>query len=408
MKEFFQVVSLGDARALLDRFGPVDTEHVPLSSATGRVLACDVVCEHDLPGFRRSTMDGFAVQAASTFGASEAAPALLEVVGAVQMGQQAAVSLGPGQAAHILTGGMLPAGADAVVMVEHTETLDHDTVEASRGVAPGQHVIQADDDAGAGQRVLARGTPLRAQEAGLLAALGVVEVEVYRRPVVAILSTGDEVVPVDAELRPGQVRDVNSTTLAALVEGSGGEALLLGIVGDRLDDLLHACRGALANSDMLLVSGGSSVGTRDLTLDVLSALDDSELLVHGVAIRPGKPTILARVGHKAVWGLPGHTASAMVVYGVLVASFVAHIAGVAHPMPRSAITARLSRNLASVHGRVDFVRVRLEQRDGKRWAVPVLGQSGLIRTLVAAQGLVEIDRDTEGLDQGVEVEVLLF
>ncbi len=408
MREFFQVVSLETAQSFRDRFAPLDTERVGLGAALGRVLASAVVCDSDLPGFRRSTMDGFAVRAASTFGASETAPAFLEVVGAVEMGHAATVLVGPGQAARILTGGMLPEGADAVVMVEHTSALDDTTIESRRAVAPNQNVIEADDDASAGQTMLEGGTKLRPQEIGLLAALGVAEVEVYRRPVVAILSTGDEVMPIETELAPGQIRDVNSHTLAALVEGSGGVARQVGIVGDQMQDLLDACRSALAEADMLLVSGGSSVGTRDLTIDVISALEDAEVLAHGVAIKPGKPTILARVGSKPVWGLPGHVASAMVVYTVLVSLFVERMAGAVHARPRASVSARSSRNVPSVHGRVDFLRVRVEERDGERWAVPVLGKSGLIRTMVGADGMVEIDRDTEGLDEGAEVSVLLF
>ena len=409
VKEFFHVVALSDALAHAAGFPVVGTERAPLAQAVGRVVAADVVSTVDVPGFRRSTMDGFAVRAASTFGASEGSPALLTVVGRVDMGTGTGLHVAPGEATHILTGGMVPHGADAVVMVEHTEALDETAIEVSRSVAPGQHVIEADEDAAVGQTVIGAGTRLRPQEAGLLAALGQVEVGVRRRPVVAILSTGDEVVAPDVEPGPGQIRDVNSTTLGALVERDGGVALQLGIVPDRYEDLLGACRRALDEADMLLVSGGSSVGARDLTLDVIAALPDSEVLLHGVAIKPGKPTILARVGGQAVWGLPGHVASAMVVYSVLVRPALEHISGLSATRRRRPRTsARLSRNLASVHGRVDFVRVRLEDRGGRCWAVPLPGRSGLIRTLVGADGLVEIDRDTEGLAEGAEVSVQLF
>jgi molybdopterin molybdotransferase len=411
LREFFTVVSLAQAAAHIERFPPVGSETIPLAQALGRVMATDVVGTADLPGFRRSTMDGFAVQASSTFGATEGSPALLDLVGAVEMGVAAQVHVGPGQAARILTGGMLPEGADAVVMVEHTQAIDAQLLEASRSVAPAQNVIAADEDLAAGQLAVRRGVRLRPQECGLLAALGWAQVPVMRRPIVAILSTGDEVVPVDRDPGPGQIRDVNATTLAALVAQAGGDPLGLGIVGDDLDSLLNACRQGLARADTLLLSGGSSVGTRDLTLEVLAALDHAEVLVHGVAIKPGKPTILATVGTspaKAVWGLPGHVASAMVVFDVLVRPYLAHLAGLSETPVRPSLSARISRGIASVHGRVDFLRVRVEQRDDGPWAVPVLGRSGLLRSMVRSHGLVRIDRDTEGLDGGDPVLVTLF
>ena len=407
MKEFFKVVDLEEARALAGEFAVVAAERVPLSGANGRVLAADFVASIDLPGFRRSTMDGYAVCARSTFGASESGPALLTIVGSVEMGAAAEVSVSPGQAARILTGGMVPPGADAVVMVEHTEPIDEMTIEVTRAVAPQQNLIEPADDVAKGDTLLTRGVRLRPQELGLLAALGALDVEVFQRPVVAIISTGDEVVPVSESPAPGQIRDVNSTTLSAMVERAGCVPRRLGIIGDDFDALHSTCRAALAEADTVLLSGGSSVGSRDLTLEVLKTLPDSRVLLHGVAIKPGKPTILADVGGKAFWGLPGHVASAMVVFHVLVRRHLVHIAG-ARPGPELRVPARLSRNVASVHGRRDYLRVRLEEHGGRLLAIPVLGKSGLIRTMVAADGLVEIGRDIEGLDEGAEVLVDLL
>jgi molybdopterin molybdotransferase len=405
MKEFFKVVSLEEARALASGFAPVAQERIPLAAALGRVLAADCPAAVDLPGFRRATMDGYAVCAASTFGASDAAPALLTVVGSVPMGAGAGFAVGPGQAARILTGGMVPPGADAAVQVEHTETVDETTIEVTRAVAPRQNVIEADDDIRRGETLLERGTRLRPQEIGLLAAMGTAQIEVFSRPVVAIVSTGDEIVPIEASPAPGQIRDVNSHALGALVVRAGGIPRQLGIVGDDEHALLACCREALAGSDAVILSGGSSVGARDLTLQVLEALPDCRVRMHGVAIKPGKPTLLADVGGKAVWGLPGHVASAMVVFHLLVRRQIERIAG-ARPTREIRVPARLSRNIASVHGCTDLVRVRLEDRDTELWAVPVLGKSGLLRTMVEADGLVEIDRDVEGLEQGAEVLVL--
>ena len=403
------MVGLDEALSHVSRFEAVGAELVSLADATGRILAEPLAAPTDLPGFRRSTMDGFAVVAASTFGASEAAPALLELVGSVAMGEVPSLPVGRGEAVALPTGGMLPPGADAVVMVEHTESLDATTLEVSHSAAPGQNVIEPSEDAARGEILLQRGAALRPQETGLLAALGLGSVPVFRRPIVAILSTGDEIVPVEVEPRPGQVRDVNSHSLAALVGQAGGVARSLGIVPDRLDDLLLAARGALEAADMLLISGGSSVGTRDLTVDVLEALPDSELLVHGVAIRPGKPTLLASVGGKAVWGLPGHVASAMVVFHTLVRPVLRRVAGLERDRkPEALVRATLSRNLSSVHGRVDFIRVRLDGPPDRLEAVPILGRSGLVRTMVEADGLLRIERNTEGLEAGTEVSVLLL
>jgi molybdopterin molybdotransferase len=407
MKEFFKVVDLEEALTHARMFRAVAAERVPLAAANGRVLVVDFIAPANLPGFRRSTMDGYAVCASSTFGASDSAPALLTIVGSVQMGTSAEVNVKPGQAARILTGGMVPTGADAVVMVEHTELIDETTLEVTRAVAPQQNLIEPDDDVRRGDTLLERGARLRPQELGLLAALGCSEVEVFARPVVAIISTGDEVVPIEATPVPGQIRDVNSHTLSAMVERAGGIPRQLGILGDDFDALLSKCRNALAEADTVILSGGSSVGARDLTLEVIEALPDSRVCLHGVAIKPGKPTILADVGGKAFWGLPGHVASAMVVFHVLVRRQLEHIAG-ARPRLEIQVPARLTRNVASVHGRRDYLRVRLENRDGQLWAAPVLGKSGLIRTMVEADGLVEIDRDAEGLDQGAEVQVHLL
>jgi len=404
MKEFFKVVDLDEARDHARRFAVVAAERVPLGTGHGRVLAADLIAEFDLPGFRRSTMDGYAVCASSTFGASGSAPALLTIVGSVEMGKEAEVTVAPGQAARILTGGMVPPGADAVVMVEHTEPIDETTIEVTRAVAPEGNVIAPADDVRRGDTLLTRGTRLRPQEIGLLAALGSSEVEVFARPVVAIVSTGDEVVPIEATPGPGQVRDVNSHTLSAMVERAGGVPRRLGIIGDEFDTLLAACRVALAAADTVLLSGGSSVGARDLTLDVLKALPNSRVLLHGVAIKPGKPTILADVGGKAFWGLPGHVASAMVVFHVLVRRQIECIAG-ARPGLSIRVPAGLSRNVASAPGRREFLRVRLEDCDGRLFAIPVLGKSALIRTMVHADGLVEIERDVEGLVEGSEVLV---
>jgi molybdopterin molybdotransferase len=409
VKEFFKVKPPQEVLALSGEFSPVATEEVGLAEALGRVLAADLAAEADLPPFDRSTMDGYAVQAADTFGASESVPTLLSVVGEVKMGQEAAFSLARGQAAAIATGGMLPAGADAVVMVEYTQEVAAGQIEVTRSVAPWQHVVRRGEDVSRGKVLLRRGQRLRSQEVGLLAALGKSRLSVFRRPRVAIISTGDEIVPVEQEPPPGKLRDVNSYSLAALAEQEGATPIRLGIVVDTFEDLLESCRRGLEAADMVVISGGSSVGARDFTLAVIRSFEGARLLVQGVALSPGKPTILADVGGKPLWGLPGHVASAMLVFRTLVVPLIRRLAGQGPGAGWQApLMARLQRNVASAMGREDWVRVRLKEEGGELWAQPVLGKSGLISTMIAADGLIRIDLNSEGLDKGELVEVFPF
>jgi molybdopterin molybdotransferase len=409
MKDFFKVSNLNDVRLLTADFPSVDTERVLLRETPGRILAEAIISEIDIPGFSRTTMDGYAVRASSTYGASEGMPAYLTVKGTVVMGDSPDFTIGPGEAARISTGGMLPEGADSVVMIEHTDAIDAQTIEVYRSVAPGQHVIAAGDDVADGQTVLFTGQLIRPQETGLLAAVGRETVLVFRRPLIGVISTGDEVVPVHETPGSGCIRDINTYTLGGMIEASGGIPVTYGIVPDNRDALFDVCAGALNECDMVFISGGSSVGTRDFTIEVLSALPESEILVHGISISPGKPTILARCGRKAFWGLPGHVTSAMVVYKMVVEPFIRHIAGLQSQFRKERfIPARLTRNVASAQGRVDYVRVEMKYENGENLAEPVLGKSGMIRTMVGADGLIEIPRDTEGLDAGATVKVIPF
>ncbi len=407
MKEFFKVTNLKQVIKYADDFLPVETEEIDLHETFERVLGSDIISDVNLPDFIRSTRDGYAVRAQSTFGASEGSPAYLNVKGCVTMGTRPTFLIGPGEAAKISTGGMLPDGADSVVMVEHTEVIDDTTIETYRSVAPGQYVIEVGEDIKKGEIILSCGQKLRPQETGLLAAFGKKKVMVYKKPVIGIISTGDEVVEINETPGPGQIRNINTYTLSGLVQKAGGIPLPFGIVQDNFDDLFNKCSQALAQSDMALISGGSSVGARDFTIDVLSSLPDSKILAHGVSISPGKPTILARAGNKPFWGLPGHVVSAMIVFEVLIRPFVEKIGGLSdqHKI-KEKIPALLSRSLSSAQGRIDYVRIRLIEKDGALWAEPVLGKAGLINTMVKADGIIEIGINTEGLDKGSKVSVI--
>jgi molybdopterin molybdotransferase len=409
-KEFFRVTSLDAVLELIHTFPCVGEEVLPLDQSVGRILAQEIISSIDLPEFSRATMDGYAVQARSTFGASESMPALFTITGSVEMGEVPAVSVKPGQAVLIATGGMLPHGADSVVMIEHTQRLDEQTLEVFKTSAPLQHVMEVGEDLKKGEKVLSKGTLIRPQEMGVLAALGQTQVPLFKKPVVAIISSGDEIIPIEQVPKLSQLRDVNAHTLSGLIRMSGGIPLHLGIARDSFDELDRLCREALAEADMVLISGGSSVGTRDFTLEVLQGLPDGEILVHGVSVSPGKPTILARSKDKPVWGLPGQVTSAMVVFHVMVRGALEKIGGRREDElgKRLEVPAVVSRNLASVQGREDYVRVRLIRNGDQLYAEPILGKSGLIHTMVKADGLIRIDRDSEGLDKGSPVKVILI
>ncbi|MCD6137443.1 MAG: molybdopterin molybdotransferase MoeA [Deltaproteobacteria bacterium] len=409
-KEFFKVTSLENIYDLIGTFPPVGEEIIPLDRSLGRILTRDTISEINLPEFTRATMDGYAVGARSTFGASESMPAVLSVVGSVAMGEIPGVSARSGEAVRIATGGMLPEGTDSVVMVEHTQALDEHTIECFRSVAPLQNVIEIGEDIRKGEKILSKGTRIRPQEMGVLAALGQSRVPVYRQPVAAIISSGDEIVPIEETPGLSQLRDVNAHTLTGLVKLSGGIPLYLGIARDNFDEVNRLLQRALARADMVLISGGSSVGSRDLTLDVIRGLPDSEILAHGVSISPGKPTILARIKEKPIWGLPGQVTSAMVVFHMMVRRSLERIGGLSEEKlgKLQEVDALLSRNLASVQGREDYIRIKLVQKGEHLYAEPLLGKSGLIHTMVKADGLIRIDRNSEGLERNSPVKVILL
>jgi molybdopterin molybdotransferase len=410
MKPFFQVQTLEQVWQRMSDVGCMPSESVPLDRSVGRTLAQDFAAPHDLPGFERSTMDGYAVRAQDTFGASETQPGYLTLEGEVVMGRAPEFSLSSGGCARIGTGGMLPEGADAVIMVEHTREADDVTVEIIRSVAPGANVIGSADDAEAGQVLLSAGQVLRPQDVGLLAALGVQQPTVVRRPRAGILSTGDEVVPVEDEPGPGQVRDVNADVLAAQVRAAGGEAIPLGLVPDDPGRLRAAVDRSLAEAHLTLLSGGSSVGTRDLTAEIFQDVEGAELLVHGVSVAPGKPFIWVRAGDHHLLGMPGHVTSCLVSFHLFVEPLMERMLGrAAAAFTRfGRLEATLTRNISAASGRELYQRVRVQATEEGWRAEPVVGRSGLLRSLVQGHGLVRVPLGSEGLDEGARVEVLLF
>lgn len=423
-REFFSTVTVGQA---LDRFRPARRTAVEQiataasAEALGRVPADDVVAPSDLPGFARSTVDGYAVRAADTFGASEGLPSYLDVIGAVRMGELPDLEVPPGGAVTMPTGGALPRGADAVVMVEHTQVTMPGAVEVVRPVAAGDGMVRADEDVAAGTVLVPAGRPLRSQDLGVLAAAGVTGVTVHARPRVAVLSTGDEVVPADtATLAPGQVRDATASALAGSIVSAGGVAELRGIVPDDAGALDDALRAALGDGvDLIVVSAGSSVGARDETAGVVAGLGEPGIVVHGLAVKPGKPTLLAECDGVPIIGLPGNPLSALVVFRLVGVPLVWRLAGCAQPPPEPTTRAVLARPIASAAGRLDVVQVRLADasvapaRDTVGAGVlpvaePLLGASALLSLLTRADGYVVVPEPATGLAQGIEVAVTRY
>jgi len=400
MSLFLEVVSVDEAVKAVQKIAPLPgCEEVPLEDALHRVLARDVRADIDIPGFDRSTVDGYAVAAAETTGASEAIPAMLQCRGRVGMGTADAGTVSRGSCLYVPTGGALPGGADAVVMIEHTEQIGDDVL-IHRPVAPGENVVLRGEDFGAGKVILERGRVLSPREIGVAAAVGADRVGVAKMPKIGIISTGNELVPVVETPGPGEVRDANSYLAGAFVTERGCHPVYFGIVRDERTVLKRAVASALERCDAVLVSGGSSKDERDNTAAVIAEL--GEVLVHGIALAPGKPTIIGTARGKPVIGLPGHPASAFVVLVAIVDHLLAAMRQTA--VSRRTVRARLTQNVPSTRGREDYVRVSLSGGE----ATPVFGKSGLLNTLVQSEGLVRVPASSEGFEVGEEVEVILW
>jgi len=415
------VVSREDALKVLDEHFVVPVlpaEQISLSSSLGRVLASNIISPSDLPDFNRSTMDGYAVRSADTFGAAESRPALLTVIGDILMGTMPGSVIAKGEAMKIATGGALPAGADAVVMFEQTQPVDAASIEVVKPVGPLENVIQVGDDVRKGESILSRGRRIRPQDMAALAGMGITTVSVFEKPKVAIISTGNEIVPADTTPGPGQIRDTNSYALEGLIEQSGGMPVKKGIIRDEEDRLSEALQGAVKDSSLVLMTGGSSVGTADLTAKVINSAGKPGVMVHGISIRPGKPLIIGIVGtpngQVPVFGLPGHPVAVSICFDLFVKPALVRLSGeVVHPAlegvsPYRVVRAKLARSIASSPGREDHVRVTLEKKDDGLWARPVFGASGLISTLVKALGTVVVPVNTIGIEAGEDVDVRLF
>ena len=421
MTEFFNVLPPKEALdTLFDHLPAVvpTTTTVDTETALGLVTTAAITAPSDLPAFPRSTMDGYAVRAKDTFGASQTLPSYLTVVGEVQMGCVPDIQLNAGQTTLVHTGGMLPDTADAVVMVEHTQASREAEIEVLKPVAVGENVLKFGEDVQRDTTVFHAGQVLRPQDLGALMALGITSINVRRPPTVGIIATGDEVISPDSATAPGQVRDINSYTVSALVERAGGIPKRYGIIQDSLDALRTLVATMLVECDVAVISAGSSVSVRDITSEVINRLGEPGVLVHGVAVKPGKPTILAAAQGKPVFGLPGNPVSALVTADIFLVPTVYRLQGAELPDPRVS-RARLTHNIASTAGREDYVpgrfvlapshhhqsRINIQE---EQWIEPIFGKSNLIFTLVRADGAIMVPLNMNGISQGEMVNVRLF
>lgn len=380
------------------------TEFVPLAECAGRILAEDIPAQEYVPGFDRSTVDGYAVRASDTFGCSDSIPAILPATFAVEMGRDPEGPLPAGACVYVPTGGALPDGADAVVMIEYTEDYGDGTIGIMKPASPGANVIYKGDDVYPGKVVLTAGRRLIAQDAGALAAMGVLSVPVSARPVIGILSTGDELVPPSEVPSGGQIRDVNSVLLDVLCREIGAQTKSYGIIRDDAGLLTDALEKAIAECDAVLISGGSSVGARDATAEVIERR--GRLLFHGIAMKPGKPTILGLAGDTPVFGLPGHPVAAFFITRLFVREMIAGMTGeILQDLP---VKARLTEAISANHGRSEAIGVRITEENGQRYATPIHTKSGLISSLAGSDGFMLISRDCEGLPAGTETDIFPY
>ncbi|TES90125.1 MAG: molybdopterin molybdotransferase MoeA [Candidatus Cloacimonadota bacterium] len=406
-KKFFKVITREKALSLFENIPLKEKERIKTKHSLGRISGCNVVSPCDVPNFDRSTMDGYAVIAEDTFGATEETPISLTLQGEVIMGCETKERMQKGETIAIPTGGMLPQGANAVVMIERTKKTERNIL-VKKSVAPMGNVVMKGSDIKKGDKLLDVGRRIRAQDIGVLFACGITEIDVFKKPLVSIISTGDELVPSEKEPKLGEIRGINTYTLYTLTEKYGGEPVDFGIVKDSMSKLNESIKEGLSQSDIIVISGGSSVGTKDITLDCISSFDDSKILTNGLALKPGKPTILAMINNKPVLGLPGHPVSCMVIFYLIVRPLIFRMLSYKEGFEdKTIIKAKISQNIPSVSGREEYIRVSLKDKNGEMFAEPVPGGSSIISSLSKSDGLVRIDLESEGIEKGKMVDVII-
>lgn len=400
--EFFNVVSIEEAKKLLiDNFSlDLDIEEIDILESLDRIIGEDIVSHENIPGFDRSTVDGYAVRSTDTHGASESLPSFLDLKGEVDMGKEVKEKIVSGQAVYVPTGGMLPKGADGVVMIERAEKMDSENILIYKSISSGENVMFEDDDIKMGQLVLKEGKRITPQDIGVLASLGISSVKVYKKPKFYIISTGDEIIDLDEEVQIGKIRDINSYVLCAMINKLGGEVVNRTIVKDDFELLKLEVETGLNSSDIVILSGGSSVGARDFTSDVINSFEGNGVFIHGMSIKPGKPTIVGEAKGKGIIGLPGHPVSSIIVFKVLVEEYIREKMKIKEMVNSTQVIVDF--NFPSSPGKTTFQMVSLEERDGKIYAVPNFGKSGMITLLSKSCGYIKIDLHEEGVYKGAE------
>lgn len=407
--DFFNVLTVEEGQRLIwETFGDfqLKTEEVDILEAAGRTLAADVCSGIQVPAFNRSTVDGYGIAAQDSHGATETIPSILDLDGEIKMGEFSERTIASGQAVYIPTGGMVPQGATGVVMIEHTEKMDERTLLIYKPVAEGENMVYAGDDIQKGEVVLQKGRKIGAEAVGVLAALGIPKVLVYQRPSVYLISTGDEIIGIEEELKMGQIRDINSYALQILVEQAGGRVSGRALVRDDEGLLRAEVATGLALSDLVLLSGGSSVGTRDYTDKVIHSFGGRGVLAHGLSIKPGKPTIIGECEGKLVLGLPGHPVSSIVVFKALVEDFLLKLLGNQRIKP--SVMAVMDYNFPSSPGKETYQMVKLREEDGRYFATPTHGKSGMISLLSDSDGYLVLKMHEEGVYKGETRQVFLL
>lgn len=407
--DFFNVISVDEVKKILSsnfKNLKIETEKVNILDCEERVLSKDIISQINVPEFNRSTVDGYAIKSKESHGCSECMPTFLDIIGEVNMGESVNVDIKNGQCMYVPTGGMLPKSSDSVIMIEHVEKLDEFTIAIHKPISDGENVVYKGDDIKKDQIVLKKGKKLNSQDIGVLAALGINEIQVYKPIKFTVISTGDEIIDLDEKLEFGKIRDINGYVICSLIKKLGGIVVEKSIVKDNYDLLKETVSNGIKNSDIVLLSGGSSVGTRDYTYDVINSFNGQGVLVHGIALKPGKPTIIGECENKVVIGLPGHPVSAIIVFKIFIDYLVKEILKIKRN--KYAIDAIINKNIHSSPGKKTYQMVTLEDVDNKYYATPIFGKSSMITLLSKACGYVIIDEDCEGLYKEEKVKVHLL
>lgn len=407
--DFFNIVSIEEGkRLLMDNFKDYEfgIEEVNILDSSDRILAEDIISNIDVPEFNRSTVDGYAINVFDSHGANDSIPSILNIQGEVRMGEEVKESIKSGYTMYVPTGGMVPEGANGIIMIENTEKMDENTLLIYKPISQGENIIYRGDDIKKDAVALKKGRKITPEVLGVLAALGIGKVKVYKKPRFYIISTGDEIIEIHEELTMGKIRDINAYALHGLIQKLGGETVGRNIIKDDYDLLREEVEKALAISDIVLISGGSSVGTRDYTHKVIGSFNGRGVFVHGVSIKPGKPTIMGEGNGKLIFGLPGHPVSSIIVFKTFLESFINEKLGIENIKPR--VNAIVEHNFPSSPGRVTYQMVKLNERNGRFYAMPTFGKSGMISLLSESQGYIIIESHEEGIYKGEEREVYLL